>query len=161
MLGLKKIAAMVILRHQNKYLLLKRKNDPNQGMYVPVGGKLEPFETPLAAAIRETKEETGLEVKEVHFCGTLTETSPVKYNWVSYIYLADIADVPPPPCDEGVLEWIALENLTKVPAPPTDKFIYDYVARNEPFAFSATFNEQLEMLEMRNEWKNRTVFSSK
>lgn len=158
MLGIKKVAAMVILRHQNKYLLLKRSNAPNRGLYVPVGGKLEPFESPREAAIRETKEETGFDIEELHFCGTLVETSPIKYNWISYIYIADIADVPPPICDEGILEWIGSDQLSKVPAPPTDAFIYDYVARNKPFAFSATFNSQLEMLTMMDEWKNKLIF---
>ncbi|MFK7935694.1 MAG: NUDIX domain-containing protein [Saprospiraceae bacterium] len=159
MLGIKKVAAMVILRHQDKFLLLKRAKSPNQGMYVPVGGKLEPFETPRAAAIRETYEETGIQLTEVKFCGTLVETSPVKYNWISYIYLAEIDDLPVPDCDEGVLEWIEKTELDRVPAPPTDTFIYEYVAQEKPFAFSATFSDDLKMLKMHDEWSGEVVFS--
>ena len=39
-IGLKKTAAMVVLQHKDSYLLLERKNPPNQGMFVPVGGEI-------------------------------------------------------------------------------------------------------------------------
>jgi len=45
--GLKKVAAMCILRSGDQYMLLERYNEPNKGMYVPVGGKVEPYESPL------------------------------------------------------------------------------------------------------------------
>ena len=44
-------------------MLLKRFKTPNKGLYTPVGGKLEPHESPLNAAIRETFEETGINVE--------------------------------------------------------------------------------------------------
>lgn len=158
-LGLKKLAAMVILRHKDRFLLLKRNKLPNINMYVPVGGKLEPFETPRAAAIRETTEETGLDLASIRFCGTLTETSPTTYNWLSYIYIAEIEDIPPPYCDEGTLEWIAMKDFLKVPTPPTDWYIFQYVLAHRPFAFSAEFDEQLNMLKMIEEIEEKIVFS--
>lgn len=161
MLGLKKIAAMVILRHADQYLLLKRNKEPNRNTYVPVGGKLEPFETPRSAAIRETYEETGIEIEHLHFCGTLIESSPTKYNWMCYIYLADIDWIEAPFCDEGTLEWIKHCDLNNIPTPPTDSFIYEYVQQSKPFAFSAIFSENLEMLEMREEIENNLTFIQK
>lgn len=159
MLGIKKIASMVILRHKEEYLLLKRNKEPNRNLYVPVGGKLDPFETPRSAAIRETFEETGLQIEQLHFCGTLAESSPTKYNWICYIYIADIDRVEPPFCDEGELTWIKHSDLTNLSAPATDRFIYDYVACRQQFAFSATFTENLEMLEMWEEMEGKLIFS--
>ena len=149
--GLKKTAAMVILRHQEEFLLLKRAKMPNQGMYVPVGGKLEPYERPLAAAVRETFEETGIQVNQLKYCGVLVESSPTTYNWQCHIYLADISKVPPPPCDEGELEWIAHDQILNVPTPPTDWFIYKYLTEGRPFAMDADYDDQLNMLELREE----------
>jgi len=147
-IGLKKVAAMCVLKHKDKFLLLKRANEPNKGMYVPVGGKLEPFEDQITAVIRETHEEAGILLESAKFCGILIETSPTKYNWISYIYMAEIDDQIPPYCDEGVLEWIAIIDLLTVPTPPTDRWIYKYLLENKPFAFSAIYDEQLNMLEL-------------
>ena len=88
--GLKKVASMVILKNRDRYLLLKRAKEPNKGKYLPVGGKLDPYETPLNCAIRETFEETGIRIENPKFCGTLIESSPTDYNWICYIYLAEI-----------------------------------------------------------------------
>lgn len=157
-LGLKKVATLIILKHENKYLLLKRLKDPNANLYTPVGGKLDPFESPAAAAIRETKEETGIEVKDIEYVGLLTETSPAKYNWVNYVYLAEIEDIPPPPCNEGTLEWIAHEDILKVPTPKTDWFIYEYVRRGQKFNFSALFDETPELIQMREDLTGKLIY---
>jgi len=60
--GLKKTAVLCVLKHGENFLLLKRLKEPNKDSYTPVGGKLDPFESPIKAAIRETWEETGLTV---------------------------------------------------------------------------------------------------
>ena len=51
---------MVVLQSGNRYLLLKRNKPPYVGIYTPIGGKLEPYEDPYSAAVRETWEETGI-----------------------------------------------------------------------------------------------------
>lgn len=149
--GLKKTASMVVLQNQDAFLLLERKNPPNQGMFVPVGGKLEPFETPSQAAIRETFEETGLTIRHLKFGGVLIESSPTDYNWQSYIYLAEIEKIPPPPCDEGRLSWISFTNILDVPTPPTDWMVYKYLLDSKPFVFSAIYDENMKMISMTEE----------
>lgn len=139
---------MCVLKWESQFLLLKRANEPNRGKYVPVGGKLEPFESPAKAVIRETWEETGIQLEKAQFCGTLIESAPNKYNWISYIYLAEIDFLPAPPCDEGILEWIPIDDLLKVPTPPTDWWIYKYILEGKPFAFSAEYDNELNLLEM-------------
>lgn len=160
-LGLKRIAAMTVLRHGQDFLLLKRSKMPNAGMYVPVGGKLEPHERPRDAALRETFEEADLrlDTAQLIYGGVLTESSPVDYNWLCFIYLADIERIPPPPCDEGILEWIALPNILQVPTPPTDWQIYQYLIKGQPFALDAVYDEQLQLLEMREEITGEVVYA--
>ncbi len=146
--GHKRAVAMVILRHQDSFLLLKRIKAPYIGNYVPVGGKLEPYEGPCQAALRELREETGLVLTDLRYGGQLTETSPVDYNWWSTIYWATIDKIDPPFCDEGTLEWIPFDQLTTIPTPPTDLQIYKYIVNGQPFALNAIFDEHLNLLRM-------------
>lgn len=146
--GYKRSAAMIVLRHRTQFLLLKRACPPHQGKYVPVGGKLEPFEDPYTAAKRELQEETGLVVAQLYYCGVLIETAPVDYNWQCNIYLADIDAMPPPFCDEGVLEWVSFTEVKNVPTPPTDWQIYQFIMQGRPFALNAVYDEHLNLVSM-------------
>ena len=58
-------AATIVLNEQNEILLIK---GPMRGWEMP-GGQVEEGESLKAAAIRETKEETGIDVEILKFCG--------------------------------------------------------------------------------------------
>lgn len=148
---------MIVLRHQEQFLLLKRANSPNKGLYVPVGGKVDPYEDPYETGLREVKEETGISISEMRYMGSLIETSPVKYNWWCSIYMADIPWQEAPPCDEGILEWIPFAQLESLATPATDWHIYQYIARQQPFAMRAVFNADLKMTFMIEEIENRIL----
>jgi len=158
--GIKRTAAMVILRHGSCLLLLKRNKAPNIGRYVPVGGKIGPHERPLEAARRETWEEAGIELKpaQIRYAGVLSESSPTDYNWICFIYQAEVSYFTPPPCDEGTLEWVELQDVPKLPTPPTDWQIYQYVLNERPFALDAQYDGQLRLLEMREEISGKIVY---
>jgi len=155
--GLKRAAVMVVLRSGNQFMLLKRANEPNKGLYVPVGGKVDPFEDPLQTAIRETKEETGITIRAPRYAGSLVETAPVKYNWWCSIYVADIPWQEAPPCDEGELAWIPFDELETLATPPTDWAIYQYMAQEKPFAMRAIFDADLNMLELVEEIEGKRL----
>ena len=53
--------ALVVVRHEGRFLLVHEKKF-GQTWYVP-GGRVDPGESLLEAAVRETKEESGLEVE--------------------------------------------------------------------------------------------------
>jgi 8-oxo-dGTP diphosphatase len=159
-IGLKKAAVLCILRSEAGFLLLRRSREPNLGKYTPVGGHLEPFETPRAAAIREVKEEAGVSIEEIHLRGIMTESSPTEYNWIIYIYTAEVTATPPIECVEGTLEWVARERLDTIPTPTTDMFIYDYVSRSEFFVFDAVYDENVELIRLVDELSGRVLFGS-
>jgi 8-oxo-dGTP diphosphatase len=146
--GIKRVAVFCILKAGEYYLLLQRAKSPNAGKYVPVGGKIDAHETPFDAVIRETYEETGIQLTTVEYFGTLVETSPTDYNWMSFIYKADIDYCDPPICDEGILEWIHISQLKDLDTPPTDWHIYQYIAAGRKFALDATFDKDLNMTTM-------------
>jgi 8-oxo-dGTP diphosphatase len=58
-----KVAAATIIVEDGKVLLTRRAGDPQKGLWVPPGGFMDYDEDPQQAAIRECREETGLEVE--------------------------------------------------------------------------------------------------
>jgi 8-oxo-dGTP diphosphatase len=156
-IGLKRAGTLCILRNNDKFLLLKRNNEPNKGKITPVGGKLEPFESPLKAAIRETYEETGVILESMDFCGMLTESSPLEYNWILYVFLADIEWIEPPECDEGVLEWIPFDEIVNFPTPETDFYIYSYILKRMKFVFTAEYDSDLVLVSMNEDLEGKKI----
>jgi len=140
-------------------MLLKRLKEQNNGKYTPVGGKLNPFESPLSAAMREKGEETGIKLQDMKFCGLLTETSSLECNWINYVYLAEIQYLVPSLCNEGELAWIHFGDVLKVDTPKTDWFIYKYILEDRPFAFSAIFDREIKLVKMTEELEDVIVFS--
>lgn len=58
-------AATIVLNEQNEILLIK---GPRRGWEMP-GGQVEEGESLKEAAIRETKEESGIDIEVIKFCG--------------------------------------------------------------------------------------------
>ncbi len=118
----------------HEYLMLyrnKKKDDPNKGKWIGVGGKIEPGETPDECMLREVREETGLELTDYHFCGVIHFISDTWEDEDMYLYRAEISgagcgdntgpDEAPAYCDEGELRWIPEEQLTDLPMWEGDK----------------------------------------
>ena len=73
------------LEYQDKILLLHRQENKSQGnLWGIPGGKLEKFETPVEAGIRETLEETGFDIseQEIIYSGKVY----IKYPDFDYVY---------------------------------------------------------------------------
>ncbi len=155
--GQKKNAVLTILRNQDRFLMIKRERPPHVGRYVPVGGKIDPHESPAQAAIREAREESGIVVSVVRFCGVLVETSPAKYNWTVFVYIADVDNHPARRCNEGQLEWVEIERLKSVSLPETDLFLYDYVLSERPFMMDAHYDAELKLLTLREEIEGKIL----
>ena len=74
-------AATIVLNDQNEILLIK---GPLRGWEMP-GGQVEEGESLKEAAIRETKEETGIDVEIIKFCGIFQN---VKRSICNTLFLA-------------------------------------------------------------------------
>lgn len=82
-------------------LLLHRSKEPHIGKWNCVGGKIQPGETPRECAIREVREETGINLQDIHFVGIgtfWTDSGPAGF----YVFRA------PLPPDE---DWRRLEGM--------------------------------------------------
>lgn len=162
-LGLKRAAVLCVLksRDTNKYLLLKRNKNPHLDKYIPVGGKLEPFETPDAAATREVFEETGIKDCNLKLHGIMTETSPVKFNWINYIFTGEVDEFMPNYCNEGTLEWVSEKDILELPTPTTDWYIYRLLLAGGAFILDAQYDADLNLLVLRDEVNNTVLYDFK
>lgn len=72
-----KVAVAVIMDNQQRILITRRPlHATHGGMWEFPGGKLENTETPIAALIREVKEEVGLDVHGAEFLGQINHNYP-------------------------------------------------------------------------------------
>jgi 8-oxo-dGTP diphosphatase len=150
-LGIKKAAVLCILESDRGFLLLRRTKEPHVGKMIPVGGRIEPHETPRDAVIREVREETGIQLADPALCGLVTETSPTNYNWIDYVFRASVDPVEEPPCDEGQLIWVPSQRLAEVDTPAVDGFIYAAIAKQTFFVLDAEYDEDLHLVRLLDE----------
>jgi len=126
----------------NKTLMLyrnKKENDYHEGKWNGLGGKLEKGESPEECAVRELKEEAGLDVKNPTLKGIITfpDFDGVD-DWYVFIftiteYSGKIIDSP-----EGKLEWIPNDKLTSLNLWDGDKIFLGWLGKDK--FFSAKFN---------------------
>lgn len=96
---------LCFLMRGDDVLLLYRRRPPNRGKWNGVGGRLEPGETPLAACLREVREETGYVLETARFAGLLTWTGFEIADGGLYLFLAEAPASEPHANAEGELRW--------------------------------------------------------
>jgi len=106
---------LCFLSRGDQVLLLKRRRPPNQGLWNGVGGHVEPGEAPLAACLREVREETGYRLRAARFAGILTWSGFEIPAGGLYLFTASAPEGAPAACDEGLLEWHAWSWLLTSP----------------------------------------------
>ena len=124
------------IEKDGKYLMLhrvKKKNDVNKDKYIGIGGKLENGETPLQCALRETREETGLEVLNYAYRGILYFSCPPFEDEIIHLFTATEFEGELIPCNEGDLRWIEKEKLKTLPLWEGDFIFFKLLEENAPF----------------------------
>lgn len=74
------------LIHKGAVLEIKRRNPPLQGQWCFPGGKIELFETPEQALLREFKEEVGLEIRVGRLYDEITQPFNDQYRYHIYCF---------------------------------------------------------------------------
>ena len=111
-------------RHEGRVLLIRHKR---LGIWLPPGGELLEGESPLEAARRELREETGLEghfpaVSDIDgtppgFIGYEEHTAGSKGIHMNFVFVADVDTSEVRPNDEFE-EWLWVDHFDDIGGPP-------------------------------------------
>jgi 8-oxo-dGTP diphosphatase len=126
---------LCFLTHNNHVLLLHRQKPPNQGLWNGVGGHIETGETPLQSCLRETYEETGIQLKNVYFCGLLTwEGFEISAGGL-YLFTASAPTRTTIVCNEGTLAWFDQTWACTSPEVVSNlHIVLPYIFKNSPLS---------------------------
>ncbi|MSR28521.1 MAG: NUDIX domain-containing protein [Phycisphaerales bacterium] len=160
-----RIAVLVYLYDErDRLLMLHRVKSPNPGRCSPIGGKVEVHrgESPHECAIRETKEEAGLDLtyEDLRLLGVVSERAYEGENhWLIFLFEStrpiDPSGVGPMEFDEGRLEWVPTDAVADLHLPETDRrvmwpnarrhrggfFMVQIDCTKEPFEFRVVESE--------------------
>ena len=123
-----KIAVLVFLENTaGEHLLMLRAKPPNLGVWSPIGGKLETAlgESPFECAVRETREEVGLEITpaDLHLFAMIAEKAyEGESHWLMFLFRCRRAlPALPPDIAEGRFGFFTRTAVDALPLPDTDR----------------------------------------
>ena len=113
--------ATCIIKYKDSYLFLWRNNDKVMGnMFGNPSGKIEDGETPLQTAIRETKEETGIDVSPEYI--TCMDVKEGDKRYKKYLFFQEFGKRPDVVLRESEHKgfvWATIEDAEKLDLIPS------------------------------------------
>ena len=122
-------ADCVVFDAQDRLLLIRRKFDPFRGQYALPGGFIERGETCEQAALRELKEETGIDGKNPRLIGVYSDPKrDPRGPTISISYLVTALDASPTAGDDAAEAQFVADWRHQKLAFDHDKIVQDAVA---------------------------------
>lgn len=103
----------------DRVLLMQRNKEPNLGLWVAPGGKIERHEAPYECAVRELREETGLQAHDTHLRGVVSIVMPaIEQPCMQFLYVVtDFSGVLTADEREGELCWWSVDEAPHLSMP--------------------------------------------
>ena len=123
------IATDCVIIKGNGVLLIKRGHEPFKDMWALPGGFMEDDESAEEACLRETKEETGLDVRIKKLVGVYSEPGRDPRKVVSIVFLCEYTGTPKAGDDAKEIGWFEIDRLPELAA-DHKKIIEDATGNN-------------------------------
>ncbi|BAD55589.1 NUDIX domain-containing protein [Nocardia farcinica] len=127
--------------HRDGAVLLIRRSD--NGNWSMPGGAHDPGESLSRTAVRETREETGIDVRLTGLVGIFTDPTHVIHytsndevrQEFTVIYRAEAVGGSPTASNESIcVEWVPVERIRSLPMDPSQRKRIDWaLTRDEPY----------------------------
>lgn len=149
-----KFTTLCYIEAEGKYLMLHRvakekKDDPNAGKWIGVGGHFEDGESPEECMLREVYEETGLTPASWKQRGIITFVSDQWETEYMHLFTAELSEedegIELPDCDEGKLAWVEKDAVFSLPLWEGDKVFLKLLETEQEF-FSLKLQYRGELL---------------
>lgn len=111
------LAALAVVLRAETLLLVRRRNEPDAGLWGYPGGRVELGETAMEAAARELLEETSVRADPREYLGNLDiilrdAAGDVAFHYLLAAVLCDYVTGEPEPADDvSEAEWIPFERV--------------------------------------------------
>lgn len=109
------LAASVAIVREHDLLLIQRNRPPSEGLWTLPGGRLEPGETPEQCALREIKEELGLDLYGLRRLIVLTHGANRLQTFATQTWDGEIR---PDPAEIRDWRWVRPQSLSSLPTTP-------------------------------------------
>lgn len=125
------VAVFMMLVNEDQILLLKRATTGWMDGYFSIpAGSLDAGEEILPAAIREAKEEVGVDVKEEDIkLANVQHCKMGEDTWINFFYVANVWEGEPKVCEphkHSEVKWVKISELPKEMIPYVQKGIEDF-----------------------------------
>lgn len=126
------LTTLVFIRRHQQVLLIHKKTGLGAGKILGPGGKLEPYETPLACAIRETEEELKITPHGLQPMAELFFHDLAYPKIKIYVYVSDQFSGTPTETLEAAPLWCPMTDLPLDKMWADDQFWLPQVLQSEP-----------------------------
>ena len=145
----KRLTTLGLVTRGREILLVRRKREPNKGLYVAPGGKIRLRESPRECVLREVEEETGLIPQGARLRAMITQVAPVpRQQWMLFVYIIHrFRGKLLKSHREGDAKWIPIRSAVRgeVPLPDADRVFMPLVLGRRPGVLSMEFHHRKDL----------------